>query len=284
MRDIGNRHHQTPAPTFFLTKNGIIEIARRFSINRHQRQIAQVLAPDQIGLLDLVRQSLVFLQCSTGELKGQVMLAQRNLDFHPRISVIAQHFGNPANRLREFARLLNDRHHDDLPGFRLDLRLLFRWHKNILRQAPVLRHHKDHTVFDEDATNDTRIHSLSHFNNTALRPPLSIDPHDTDQCAIAVQHLTHLMLVEKNIGTAIVGNQKAITIGMSLNLARRQARPLGQNIGFLAVAQHLPFALHGAQAAPEHLAFAIVDIEQSGQLFKTQRPPFIRQNLGHIFT
>ncbi|EKE16688.1 MAG: hypothetical protein ACD_10C00851G0003 [uncultured bacterium] len=99
MRHIGNRHHQAPAAPLFLAEHRVIEIARRFTVNRHQGQFTQILAPGQISLPDLVRQRLVFVQHGLGKLKRQIVLAQGNLDFHARIGIIPQHFGNPPDRL-----------------------------------------------------------------------------------------------------------------------------------------------------------------------------------------
>ena len=75
MRDIGDRHDQSPAAPLLLAKNSIVEIARCFAVNGDQRQITQIFTPDQIRLLDLVRQRLVFFQCRFGKLKRQIVFA-----------------------------------------------------------------------------------------------------------------------------------------------------------------------------------------------------------------
>ncbi|EKE16689.1 MAG: hypothetical protein ACD_10C00851G0004 [uncultured bacterium] len=81
-------------------------------------------------------------------------------------------------------------------------------------------------MLNQHPTNNSAIGPLSHLNNTALRPPLAVDAHNPHQSAVTMQHLGHLMLGQKNIGTAIIGNQKAIAILMPLNFARRQASSL----------------------------------------------------------
>ena len=91
-----------------------------------------------------------------------------------------------------------------------------------------------------------------------IRPTLPVAVH---QGAVAMQHLAHLVLIEKDVGAAVIGNQEAVAVLMALNLARRQAGALGQDVGALAVAHQLAFALHRPQPALEHLALAARDVE-----------------------
>jgi hypothetical protein len=88
-----------------------------------------------------------------------------------------------------------------------------------------------------------------------------------------MQHLAHLMLVEKDVSAAIVGNQEAVAIWMALYLAQRQAGALGQNVVTLAVAHQLAFALHGTQPALEHFPLTAGNIQQLGNSIKLKGRP-----------
>ena len=139
-------------------------------------------------------------------------------------------------------------------------------------------------MLNQHAPDNTRVRALGHLDDTSLRAPLAVDTHNSHQSTVTMQHLGHLMLRQKNIGATVIRNQESITILMPLNLARREARPLGQNVGALAVAQQLPFPLHRPQPALEHLLFALGNIEQFGKFNKTQGASFIGQHLSHILT
>ena len=137
-------------------------------------------------------------------------------------------------------------------------------------------------MLDEDAADDPRIGALGDLDDAAFRPPLAVDAGDPHQGAVAMQHLAHLVLFEKDVGRAVIGNQEAVAVRMPLNLSRRQAGPFRQDVGALAVAHQLAFALHGAEPALEHLALAVGDVEQLGEFGKRQRPAFIGQHLRNV--
>jgi hypothetical protein len=83
------------------------------------------------------------------------VLAQRNLDFHARIGIVAQHLGN---RPIGFENLLGCSMISTITTCpdRLDLRFFVDRHQNILGNALVFRHHENHAVLDQHAA-DTRV-------------------------------------------------------------------------------------------------------------------------------
>ena len=197
------------------------------------------------------------------------MLAQGDFDFHARIGIVTEHFGNTPDRLRMLVRLFDDFDHHHLPG--LDLALLVGRHKNILVDAPVFRHHHHDAVFDQDATDDHTVGALKHFDDRPFAPPLAVQPDHPSQRAIAMQHLGHLLGIEKQIIAAVIGNEEAITVGMPFNTPGNQAGALGNDVRPFAVAHQLRLALHRPKAALEHVEFVIPDIKQHTKLFATDR-------------
>ena len=78
MRDIGNRHDHAPAFALGqgLCKHRIIEIFGGFTVNGHQRNIAQIFAlAEVLTHHNFFRNLRCFIQHSLRKLKGQIMLA-----------------------------------------------------------------------------------------------------------------------------------------------------------------------------------------------------------------
>ncbi len=282
MRHVGDRHHQSPAAPLLFAIHRIIEVTRRLTVDGDQGQFAQIFAPPQLGLAHLVRHLPVFVERRPWEFEGQIVLAQRNFDLHAGVGVIAEHFDDTADWLGKLGRLLDDLDHHHLAGLRLELGLFLGRHQDILRDALVLRHDENHAMLDEDAADHPAVRPLGHLDNPTLRPPLAVDTGHPDERPVAMQHLAHLVLVEKDVGAAVIGNQETVAIGVPLHFAGRQAGPLRQDVGPLAVAHQLAFALHRTQPALEHLTLAAGDIEQLGQLDEIERPPLIGQNLRDV--
>ena len=211
------------------------------------------------------------------------MLPERDLDLHAGVGVVAEHLGDAADRLRHLARLLDDVDHHHLPGLRLDPALALGRHEDVLGDALVLGDDEDDAVLDKDAADDAGVGALGDLDDAALRPPAAVEAGGPHQHAVAMQHLAHLVLVEKDVGAAVIGDQEAVAVGVALDPAGRQAGALGQDVGALAVAQQLAFALHGAEPALEHLALDLGDVEQFAQFDQGDRTPFFDQDLRDVF-
>src|SRR6202158_6324485 len=76
VRHIGDVDLQMPAAiraTFDI--DGIVEIARGLSIDGHDRQVAEIVAPGALDLIDGLRAALCFIQNFGGERMREMMLA-----------------------------------------------------------------------------------------------------------------------------------------------------------------------------------------------------------------
>ena len=89
MADIGNCHDQTVIASDFLSKHGIVEIARRFAVNRYQRQIAQIDAAFQIAFTNMVGDFFRGFGTRFAELVWQMVFAHGDFDFHTAVGIIA---------------------------------------------------------------------------------------------------------------------------------------------------------------------------------------------------
>ena len=285
MADVGNRHHQPPAAPFFLGKNGVVEILGRFPVNRHQWQIAQVASSVPIGFSDFGRQGAGFLDGFGRKFKRQLMLAQSDFDFHAGVGVIAEDFDNTADRLRMPRRLLDDFDHHHLACFGLEpfAGLLIGNDEDVLVNPPVFGRHQHDAVLDQHAPDDPAVGALGHFDNRRLAPPLAIDAGHAHQRPVPMQHLGHLLGIEKKIVAAIVRDEEAIAVRMPLDPPGNEAGAFRQDVRPLAVAHQLRLALHRRQTAHEWLALGLAHIEQVAKKIQTDRPALLGQRLHDVF-
>ncbi len=138
-------------------------------------------------------------------------------------------------------------------------------------------------MLDENTPNHPGIGPGGDLDDAPFRPPPAIHPGHPNQGPVAVQDLAHLVLVEKDIGTAVVGDKEAVTIRMALHPAGHQTGPFRQEEGPLAVAHQLAFPLHGTQAAFKSPLLLGQDIEQGDQFLQGNRPALLLQYLGNVF-
>jgi hypothetical protein len=75
---------------------------------------------------------------------GQRVLAQRDLDLHAGIGVVAQHLHHARHRLRVLGRLRDDFHRHDLSGFGLPA--ILRRHDELVADALVFGRNEEHPV------------------------------------------------------------------------------------------------------------------------------------------
>ncbi|EXI77175.1 MAG: hypothetical protein AW12_03137 [Candidatus Accumulibacter sp. BA-94] len=263
-----------------LGEDGVVEILRGGTVDGHQRQRTQVDSSLPGRRRHQFGQAGGFGQRRRRELEGQRVLAQRDLDLHSRIGVVAEHLDDASDRFGMTVGLLDDldRHHRTGTG----AGRLFRCNQDILVDPPVLGHHQRDAVLDEDAADDAAVGPLEHFDDDALAASASVDADDAHQSPVAMQHLRHLPRFERQILAAVIGNEKAVAVRVSLDPARNEAGALRQQVALLAVAQQLALTLHRPQAAQERAGFFPLDVEQAAQRIEGDRPALLAQHLQNV--
>ena len=98
-----------------------------------------------------------------------------------------------------------------------------------------------------------------------------------------MQHLAHLLGIEKDVCTPIVRQQKTITVRMSLNSPWNQTGAFRQDEGALPVTHELRFTLHGHQTAFKQFELAFSNIKQIAKPFEEHRTPLILKDLQNVF-
>ena len=206
------------------------------------------------------------------------MLAQRDLDLHPRIGVVAEDLDHLADGLGVPGGLLDDLDHHHLPGHRL-LGLDARRQQDLLGDPTVFGHHQGHTVLDEHAADHAGIGTLEHFDDLALRAPPSVEAGDADHHPVTVQHFAHFVGAEEEIRPLVVGDHETIAFRMALDGAADQVGLGRQQIGAATIADHLPVTLHREHPALEELALDGQDVHRLGQLSEGQGHPPVGEHL-----
>ena len=186
------------------------------------------------------------------------MLAQRDLDLHAGIGIVAQHLDDAAYRLRMFVGLLQDLQHHHLPG--RGPAGFAGCDQNVLGDAAVLRHHEVDAVLFIQAADHAVIGALQHLDDLGLGTAAPVHAALPHHHHIAVQHLVHFLLAEEHVRPAVLRDQETESVGMALHLALDQIELFHHADIAFAIAHDLPVALHRAQAARKQIFLARVRI------------------------
>ena len=131
--------------------------------------------------------------------------------------------------------LLDDLDDDDLAG--LGAAALVGRHEQVLVDAPILGDDERDAVLLVQAPDERAIGALEHVDDLALGPAAAIDADAARRRAVAVQHLVHLARAEEQIGAAVVGDEEAEAVGMSLHGAGDEGE-LGGDAELALAVQH----------------------------------------------
>ena len=280
MRDVGDGDDQAVALALALAIHRVVEVLGGLPVDGDERQLGEVLTPGPVLLAHRFGQ-LARLRLGLGrELEGQVVLAQRDLDLHAGVGIVAEHLDDAADRLGELGGLLDQLDGNDLA--RLGLLASARGDQDVLRQATVLGDDDHHAVLVDDAADDTGVGALEHLDQLALGAAAAVGAGDAHHDAVAVQYLAHLLGAEEDVGLAVVAAQEAEAVGMTLDTSLDQVGLGRQQVGVAAVAHDLAVALHGAQAAVEEVELVRRDVERSGELGERHRHAALGEKLQHV--
>src|SRR5690606_7850198 len=250
MTDIGNSHQQPPAgPAPFLgaqihghAEDGVVEIARVFAVDGDEGDIAQIDPP-----LDF-RRAYGFGQARRAFERGFGKLMRHAEftygDFDAGIVDLAQHLDDAPQRLGVAGGLLQNLHGNHLAMFRT-IDLLGR-NQDIVLDALIFGHHDAGATLAQEAADELVGTALEHFDDKAFQLA-AIFAFDLGQNSVAMQHLEHFARREKEIGPAIVAQQKTESVAVPLHTARQEFK-LGIDLNLaLPVDENLAVAFHGLE-------------------------------------
>ncbi len=214
---VGNRHQQTPALAAAdlgrLAINRIVKVTGVFTVDGHQRNVGQVHAAFFVGGAHGVGQGARQGQRGIAELMRHAVFAHRNFNFHARVVDFPEHFLDAANRLSKQRRRLGQLDHHDLSGLgRADGAL---GDQHILAVTLVLGRHQPDTAFLQQAANDGVGGTFNDFRDAAFGPVLAVMPHDARLDAVLVQHGTHFVGRQVDVGFAVIAQHEAMAIAVA---------------------------------------------------------------------
>ena len=267
--DVRDRDPEPETASVAHRVHRVVEVLRRLAVDGDEAELAQVAPVREVLLAHLLGQRARRRQRLLRELVRQVELAQRDLDLHPGVGVVAQYFGHAPDGLRVLRRLRHqlDGHH----LARLRASGLLRRHQDVLRDAAVLGHQEHHPMLGVQPAHDAPRGAFEHLDDLARRPAARVAPGDAHRGAVAVQCLAHLGRRQEHLRAAVVGNQEAVPVAMAFDAAGEQSEPGGHQQAAGAVLDHRTRALQARDGVVEVAPFAAADIEAVGELVGRER-------------
>ena len=215
------------------------------------------------------------------ELVRQIVLAQGDLDLHARIGVAAEHFDDARDRFALGRGLLDDLGDNDVACLRAAA--LVPRHQQILIDSPVLGDDEADPALLVQPPDDGAVRALENVDDLAFRATAPVGAGAAHRRTVAVQHLVHLARSEEDIGAAVVGNEKAEAVGVSLHGAGDEVELRDDAELALAVHQQLAVALHRIDAVEECVACAPVDCHGPRELGRRQRNTGLLERVEYRF-
>src|SRR5688572_1813057 len=93
-RHVRDRHDESPASAHFFAVDRIVEVARVLAVDRHERQVAQILTIALRRSADGGAERLSLRDRLTRKLEWQTVRMNRDLSLHPRRRMLAEHAGD----------------------------------------------------------------------------------------------------------------------------------------------------------------------------------------------
>ena len=261
VRDIGDRHPQTPATGGLVafTVNRIVKVTGVFTVDGDERQMAQINAQVLIRLGHLIWHGGGLSRNLFGPFVRNVMAADGNVDLHTRGQVLTQYFCDFAHRQARPGRLAGDVHYDKLTV--LCAVATLRWHQHFQRNAFIIGVNRAHTGFFKVTPNDLSGVALQHFENLTLWATTAIQPQYLHSHFVTVEDFAHLTVGEIDI-IAIVLQHKAEAVAVTRHHAFFQVGFFQRHKLIAAVTQQLTIAAHGDQTAAQGLNAIFVGFAQ----------------------
>ena len=270
MADVGNGHDQAEAFAALFGVHGVVEVAGGFAVDGHQRQVAQVNAALDVFLAHLLRGGHGLGHGFFAEHVRQVVLAQRDFDFHARVGVVTQHFADLHDGLTVRVGVIDDIHHHHLAV--LGAAVTAGFHQHLLAHAAVFGYRVPHTALAIDAGDQAGGGAFQHLDDAAFGTATAVGTARTHHDTVAVHHLVHFAFGQVNVvAFAALAHGETVTITVAGDAAGNQVEFLCHAELALAVDQDLAGTLHRAQASLEQVQFVLVNRESGRQLLCVHR-------------
>ena len=277
--DVGDRDDQSigaglaAARIDRLAIHRVVEVLRRLTVDGDQREITDIASIRDLASAHFRRQLRRLPHGRCTEFERQIVLPERDLDFHPGIGVVAEDLDDMRERLRVPRRLRDHLGDDHLSRLRRDTSNLspIGGNQQVLADPLVFRNEEPDASVFVDASDDLLVRALEHFDHGALGSTALVEADDARADPVAMQHLAHLSLAEEYIRPMIVAREKTIAVWMSFDGTRDQIELFSDKKGAFAVAQQLAVAFHREQPIVKGKDCARNDTDGFGELVSRHR-------------
>ena len=186
MRYVGDVHLQLPVAVFeTLHVHRIVEVARRFAVDRDNRQISEIAPPGALGIAHGMRRAGGFRQHFRRKFVREMMFPDQDLDVHAEIAGATENFDHASGRGDAAARKASHLHvYDGAIKFRqthatlwlmqtqlpLQLRHQFiaRRNDDFLQQARFVRRNRISARSVPEQSHNRCVRAADHAQNASL--------------------------------------------------------------------------------------------------------------------
>ncbi|CAG8871589.1 hypothetical protein PS627_04573 [Pseudomonas fluorescens] len=253
--NIGNRHVQAPAAREHaqlaerFAVDRVIEVTSVFTIDGDEWQVAQVDALFLVLVFDFGAELASFLDHGLGPDMRYIVAAQRNVDFHARRHVVADHFDHVTLGLEARGWPVGDLHLDELTD--LGPAVTPGGHQHFLLDLRVVRGHEADTALFVVAADHAFVAAGNDLDDHTLTSATTVDAAHAGQRTVAIEHQAHLRRAQEQVVAAVIGNQEAETIAVTGDAAEDQVQLVYRGISATPGIDQLAITLHGAQTAAQ---------------------------------
>ena len=182
---------------------------------------------------------------------GDAVFANRDVGFHARLLLPAEHFDHLPDRVLMPGRVADDaRRHDVAVGGRA---LAAARNGDVAGEARVVRLDETDAAFHVEMPDDFALRVDYDLDHRALPAAARVDVFQARQHAVAVQHLAHLTVVQEQVAAAVVRDDEAVTVGVADHPPGDERHLARQRVAPLAVLQHQAAVAHARQTPGQRI-------------------------------
>ena len=225
-----------------LDVDGVVEVLGVFAVNGDDGQVAEVLAIDQLGAVNFLRDAAGFGQHVLFKQAGQVVLADHDFHVEAELARVAQQLDHAAARRAASAGVARDFyvHHCVVQVFALAVvtgrDLVAARDDDLPQQTLLVGRDVVVLVAEVELADHGRVGALVHRYDAAFHSPASADTSATttasprlqaDAHAVAVHGVAHGVGRDKDVafyaGDGLLGDDEAVAVAVGHQLAAHRA-------------------------------------------------------------
>ncbi len=286
--DVGDCDDQLPAARLgAIGMHRVVEVLRILAIDGDQRQVAQVDTSMLVLLQHFSGDASNLRFDLVGEIRGQVVFADRDLDLHPRVHPLTEDFDHFTLGPCPKRGLLGDanRHYLAVPSTVGGGRR----YQHLMSDAGVFRYQRRESrlarVFAENTDQRLGVGG-GDLDDGRLGAAAAITTADPRHHEVTVEDAAHLPRRQDEVGFfSILAREEADTVAMTDHPPLDQLRGIDGLVGAIAGLEDLPVAFHGDHPPPHRFSlFLVLEAQKPAHVLVSQRLAMGSETLEQKFT